>query len=134
MKTAVPFLFFLAHFFLATMPSSANDLSDLRWKRRVVVIYAPAGTEKQLAEQQQLFDAHASGLSERDVTRILLRKSADHGKIAPRFKLSGKKFAVLLLGKDGGEKFRSSEVVPPETLFRLIDSMPMRREEMRQRE
>ena len=41
MKTTVPLLFFLAYFFLAAMPSFADDLSELRWKRRVVVIYAP---------------------------------------------------------------------------------------------
>ena len=40
---------------------------------------------------------------------------------------------MVLIGKDGGEKLRSHEIVSPETLCRLIDSMPMRQEEMRER-
>ena len=38
-------------------------------------------------------------------------------------------FAAVLVGRDGGEKFRSSEPVPAEKLFGLIDAMPMRRRE-----
>ena len=42
-------------------------------------------------------------------------------------------FAAILVGKDGTEKFRSDEPVRPETLFGLIDAMPMRRREVRDR-
>ena len=40
-------------------------------------------------------------------------------------------FAAVLVGKDGGEKFRSEGPVSPEVLFEIIDAMPMRRREMR---
>lgn len=43
-------------------------------------------------------------------------------------------FAAVLVGKDGGEKFRSDEPVRPEDLFDLIDDMPMRRREMQDRD
>jgi hypothetical protein len=36
----------------------------------------------------------------------------------------------LLIGKDGGVKLRSSEPVSVKDIFGLIDSMPMRRQEM----
>jgi len=44
--------------------------------------------------------------------------------------LTGMGFQVLLIGKDGGVKLRSSEPVSMKDLFGLIDSMPMRQQEM----
>jgi hypothetical protein len=66
-----------------------------------------------------------------NVTQIVLRSRAEGPEIAERFNLAKADFALLLIGKDGLEKLRSREVVSPETLFRLVDSMPMRQEEMR---
>ena len=40
----------------------------------------------------------------------------------------------MLVGKDGGEKFRSTEPVRPQDLFDRIDAMPLRRREARERE
>jgi hypothetical protein len=72
-------------------------------------------------------------LKERDVTQIVLHARGENPEIFERLKLSGAGFTLLLIGKDGGEKLRSQNVVAPETLCRLIDSMPMRQEEMRER-
>ena len=40
-------------------------------------------------------------------------------------------FAVVLLGKDGGVKRNDSKPIDPTVLFKTIDTMPMRRQEMR---
>ena len=40
-------------------------------------------------------------------------------------------FAIVLVGKDGGEKLRSSEPVTADKLTGLVDEMPMRRQEAR---
>jgi Domain of unknown function (DUF4174) len=42
-------------------------------------------------------------------------------------------FAVLLVGKDGGVKLNHQNETRLEDIFALIDFMPMRREEMRQK-
>jgi hypothetical protein len=112
---------------------NAKNLDDLRWKERVVLIYAPEGSEKELARQQELLRSHGAEMVARDVTQIVLRNGAENAKLVDRFKLSGRGFTLLLIGKDGGEKLRSHEVVAPERICRLIDSMPMRQEEMRER-
>jgi hypothetical protein len=39
---------------------------------------------------------------------------------------------VVLVGLDGGEKFRAEAVVDPDRLDALIDRMPMRRRELSQ--
>jgi hypothetical protein len=39
----------------------------------------------------------------------------------------------VLIGKDGGEKLRRTTPLSPEELFAIVDAMPMRRAEMRER-
>ena len=111
---------------------NAKNLDELRWNERVVIIYAPKGSEKQLGRQEALLRLHNVELTERDITQLVVRTPAENPEIVKRFKLSGAGFTVLLIGKDGGEKLRSHEIVSPETLCQLIDSMPMRQEEMRE--
>ena len=127
---------------------NAKNLDELRWNERVVIIYAPKGSEKQLGRQEALLRLHNVELTERDITQLVVRTPAEssaaadqlrgggtpaeNAEIVKRFKLSGAGFTVLLIGKDGGEKLRSHEIVSPETLCQLIDSMPMRQEEMRE--
>jgi hypothetical protein len=69
-------------------------------------------------------------LEERDVTQIVLRSAAENPEIVEQSKFAKVGFALVLIGKDGGEKLRPREIVDSETLCRLIDSMPMRQEEM----
>ena len=47
--------------------------------------------------------------------------------------LPADKFAAALVGKDGGTKLIRVEPLDAATLFPLIDSMPMRRQERRER-
>lgn len=48
-----------------------------------------------------------------------------------QFHVPANTFAVVLIGKDGGEKLRSSTPIPFTTLAHTIDAMPMRQREMR---
>jgi hypothetical protein len=48
-----------------------------------------------------------------------------------RFSVAPDKFAVLLIGKDGGVKLRKSEPVERREFYALIDRMPMRIQEAR---
>ncbi len=50
--------------------------------------------------------------------------------MSKQFTVSSLGFQLLLLGKDGGVKLRSSNV-SLEDIFSLIDTMPMIRKEMR---
>ena len=130
MKKLTLFLIFLACLGAQAAPL---NLAELRGKRRVLVIYAPPGTADKLLQQQKLFRAEKEGFDDHDVTLLVLRQPTDNAEIAKRFQLSGKEFVVLLIGKDGGEKFRVKKVAHPGLLFQLIDSMPMRGDEMRSR-
>ncbi len=50
-----------------------------------------------------------------------------------RFSIQPGQFIVVLVGKGGGEKLRRKSEVELKEIFSLIDSMPMRQREMRER-
>ena len=83
---------------------NAKNLDELRWNERVLLIYAPEGSEKQLGRQEALLRLHDAELTERDVTP---NRRCGPGPRIPRslsgLSLSGAGFTVLLIGKDGGE-------------------------------
>ena len=118
------------------------DLSPYKWKNRLLLVFASSTSEESYEEQLRLLERLQSEFEERD---LLLGKFFWHesgeldenpvsteeaAKLKERFGIEG--FTVVLVGKDGTEKFRSGEPVPAEEIFRRIDSMPMRRREMRE--
>jgi uncharacterized protein YajQ (UPF0234 family) len=60
--------------------------------------------------------------------RVLLRKAVE--EIRRRFDVRSDSFQLILIGKDGAVKLRSDKPVAVKDIFKLIDSMPMRRQEM----
>ncbi|WP_190510597.1 DUF4174 domain-containing protein [Leptolyngbya sp. FACHB-321] len=60
--------------------------------------------------------------------------SASADRLRQQFGIPPEEFAVILVGKDGTEKQRSQTPVDLELLFRTIDAMPMRQQEMRSRQ
>ena len=81
--------------------------------------------EKQLT----LLERDSMGIKERDLVITTVEKESEYKK----YNVATDRFTLLLIGKDGGEKFRSTKPVAIETIFRLIDSMPMRQAEMGRR-
>ena len=82
-------------------------------------------------EQLELLKKDSAGLREREVVVTM----AGVGDAAwKRFAVPlHSDFTVVLVGKDGGEKYRSHRPLSTAELFALIDAMPMRRAEMRRR-
>ena len=66
------------------------------------------------------------GMAERDLVIIFVQNESEYKK----YDVEPNKFTLLLIGKDGGEKLRSTKPVKTEAIFKLIDSMPMRQAEM----
>lgn len=81
--------------------------------------------EKQLT----LLERDSMGIKERDLVITTVEKESEYKK----YNVATDRFTLLLIGKDGGEKFRSTKPVAIETIFILIDSMPMRQAEMGRR-
>ncbi len=126
--------------------SSAQPLEKHEWEHRVILLFAASGADEQLQQQYDLLTAHPEEVTERDLK--IYRVFPEYA-LAPGGERRGSRFSeslcriyetnprsgftFLLIGKDGTEKLRSETVVSLEKLFSLIDSMPMRKAEMRRR-
>ena len=125
---------------------SAQPLQQFLWENRPLVIFAPNDTDTRLLNQRAMLVAHIEGLRARDMVVIAVigderampelgpspQASAD--AFRSRFDVAASDFTVVLVGKDGTEKARATNPVLPEAVFEIIDRMPMRQREMRERD
>ncbi len=64
---------------------------------------------------------------------LRLFEDADAAGLRDASGIEAGRFAVVLVGKDGGEKARWSGPVSEREVFARVDAMPMRRREMREK-
>ena len=130
------------------LAQDADPLAPYRGDYRPLLVFSPPA-DPRLMIQSDALDAVHAGLVERDqVVLIMVGTGArtiemrggavtqgaapDNEALRARFGVKAEEFAVILVGKDGGEKLRTDEVLSPIRLFATIDAMPMRRREMRE--
>ncbi|RXH55036.1 hypothetical protein GRAN_4140 [Granulicella sibirica] len=123
-------------------------LAQARHQLRPLLVFAPGADDPRLRAQCALLTD--APLAVRDVVVALLPQ---HGETEPcsgfdpsrsaamppaeatdarkRFHIGPDAFTVILIGKDGGEKLRSSDPIPAQKLLDTIDAMPMRQQEAR---
>ncbi len=120
-----------------------DPLEALAWERRVLIVLAPAPDDARTAEMGRRLSARACEMADRELTTVLApargegriddrpiaRAKVD--AIRARFRVGAEDFAIILVGKDGGEKLRLAEPPALDEVFALIDGMPMRRAEVR---
>ena len=121
------------------------DLNQFQWKNRLLFIFAPQEGDSFFQALQSEISTQPDEIAERDLvvfkifetgpsymetTRIDPQTAA---AIRTKFAAPLGQFTCILVGKDGGTKLRRPAPVKLEEVFDLIDAMPMRREEMRQK-
>ena len=121
------------------------DLKSFEWKNRILVI---GGDDSKYQIQFDNLEVNKNEYIDRDMVVILINK--DESKISydgfKGFKnldfdstLSLKKrfnfedFNLILIGKDGGVKYNTNEPVKINKIFEIIDKMPMRMQEIKER-
>ena len=120
-----------------------GPLDELEWRNRVLLLFAPEPGDPRLAALEAALAARRCDVAERDllVARVAAaRGSLGERALAPaevralrqRFDVMRDEALVILVGKDGTEKARGERPRLAD-LFALIDGMPMRRAEMRER-
>ena len=107
---------------------AATDLDGLKWKKRVIVLLSASPTDARLLTQKEKLASQRSPMAERDV--VVLEETSAQGPLHRRFSVRDD-FSALLIGKDGGEKWRTSDIFLPQIVFDQIDQMPMRAREMK---
>ncbi len=133
---SIPTTLALAVLLAATAAAEAGPLDPWRWERRVLVVAAPNADDADLRVQRTLLAEDPQGLAGRDVLVVEVTgdgadRGLDAGALRSDLGLPNDAFAVRLVGKDGGVKLRADAPVPLAELYGLIDSMPMRQDEMR---
>lgn len=115
--------------------NTLNHVNALRWEHRLIIVHLDQNEEPYLTQ----FEAAQDSIEERHIIWFVLTPqhifSNWPGPIHSEFReslvsrYSGKPPTVLLVGKDTGIK-NKSKTLDLENLFRQIDSMPMRIQEM----
>ena len=120
-----------------------QSLSQHEWENRVILLFAPDFQNQTLKQQLGFFQKNKKGLADRklivyQITREevkkdgkLLKENSELSSSFNQFKVNKNEFTFILIGLDGGEKMRSSEVISREKLLSKIDRMPMRQAEIR---
>lgn len=127
-----------------TKPALAGPLDKYQWKRRLLLVFAPVKPHPNLVVQRRRLQAAAEGLKDREITVIEVVQDSVFvdGRVAielnakalrKEFGASIIEFTAILIGKDGAEKLRRDEPLTADELFKRVDAMPMRQQEMRQR-
>ena len=119
---------------------NAQNIESYQWKNRIVLLKSIATTKDLLQEQLQLFEVQTKAVEDREIIifvleadRVLNLKGKEvalsAAEITNKYQLGGFQ-GVILIGKDGGVKWKEPFLVKPNTVFDIIDAMPMRRMEM----
>lgn len=121
------------------------DLRQFQWKSRLLFLFAPDRNDLSFNGLKNEISARKREMADRDLfvfevlesgesflgTKTL--KTEDAMTLRKRFDVSPESFTVVLVGKDGGVKLNRNTRVSLQDVFDLIDAMPMRQEEMRQK-
>lgn len=119
---------------MAQLP--AQELGDLRWQHRILLLMDPH--ESPLCDQQlKILRGHTAAFQERDLLLFVFNGKNlldEQGRVSP---IGVKEVpnpsyeGVILIGKDGGVKLRKPFTVEAQLIFDRIDAMPMRKAEIR---
>jgi hypothetical protein len=116
-------------------------LEELRWKHRIILVFVNEDTD--FEGIREIFKEHAYEIDERDIRFFIIGKQIETngketlakeyaGQLKKAYNVNGDTLAVILIGKDGGEKYRKDRL-DLEEIYRIIDVMPMRIQEMKRK-
>ena len=139
-------LLIILSFMLIPSLMVGQALEDFRWKSRLIVVFTPSASNTQYQEQVKVLLDNEEALEDRKLTVISITSETPTRnpdkflspelaeKYYQHFRVDPKQFETILVGLDGGAKYRSKDrVTNPSAFFDLIDTMPMRRQELRRR-
>ncbi|MBX2822122.1 MAG: DUF4174 domain-containing protein [Rhodothermaceae bacterium] len=121
------------------------DLNEYRWKNRLLVVFA----EQEATPAYQTLATEIKSLrAEFEDRNMVLISAFEDGKgtaaeralssedvdqLRETFGVNPGSYRAYLIGKDGGIKREGGPEIRLQDVFSLIDTMPMRRSEMRQK-
>jgi hypothetical protein len=129
------------------MAHAQQTLASYAGEKRVLLVFAPTDKDPLYQQQLSLLARHAKEMNQQDL--VVLTVPVDAGPpITPetlrvtlgpglpeveqmlarrRFHIAPEAFEVVLLGKNGQERFRSDQPVGMDRLDRILDALPTSR-------
>ena len=121
------------------------NLKNFEWENRVLII---GGHGSKFKSQLDQINFESKEFINRNLVVILIEKDSSRisydglktikaidydSTLSIRNKYEFKEFKLLLIGKDGGEKYNSNDPININIIYELIDGMPMRKQEIKER-
>ncbi|WP_299561245.1 DUF4174 domain-containing protein [uncultured Sulfitobacter sp.] len=114
---------------LETRIASETDLSEFKWIKRPVIIFADSAHDPAFVEQMEFLRAEAEQLAVRDV--VVIVDTDPDARSAIRLRMRPRGFMLTLMGKDGNVKLRKPFPWDVREITRSIDKMSIRQREIR---
>lgn len=121
-----------------------QDLGEYQWKSRVILLKESSMESDWLKAQIKRLQSEIDELNERQLLVFIIADSSVYDIEQNEIDLSSERLinqyslssfqGLILIGKDGSVKLKEPFVVNPKTIFELIDSMPMRQAEIKNRQ
>ena len=130
---------------ITTMAMTLNgqNLKEHLWENRIVLIITSGSESETYTSQIEAFNINSQEFDARKliIYKVLPNKykvenSEDNSWVSDSrlytlYNSNDKDFKIILIGLDGNIKIEQSELLTTKDLFATIDSMPMRRSELR---
>ena len=120
---------FVSLIFFINVETMAKQISDLNWEKRVVIISFENKKEKIFLSSQKFIQENRCAVDDRNIQFIFFEKFKNTEFEMPKF--VSNEFGIWLIGYDGSIKDYSKDDKIFSRLFNLIDSMPMRQNEIK---
>ncbi|MCO4754187.1 MAG: DUF4174 domain-containing protein [Bacteriovoracaceae bacterium] len=101
-----------------------KELNELEGQKRVLLLQSK--DEVDLHNQRELFDRSPKSYQDRDLVIV----TGLEDDVIEKYEMNSE-FDLVLIGKDGGVKYRAHGVANPDKIYSIIDQMPSRQKEMR---
>ena len=130
------------------LPTSAfgSGLQKFWWDSRLIILFSPSILNNDFNTQTRDVELSVGGMVERHMRIIkvvgrgpvkvdgLIDTTLNGTKLRSEYRVLKKQFSVILIGKDGDEKGRWLKPVRLEKIFDIVDEMPMRINEIYERD
>ena len=122
--------------------SYTQHLDKHQWKDRLLLVIVDSYESKSLQKQLALFKDTEKELAERKLVVYQITpfdykegmqssKSLKGSSLYQQYNQQKKDFKLILIGLDGGVKESYFNPTPPAEIYDIIDQMPMRQQELR---
>ncbi len=127
---------------ISSMHSFGQEIGKNQWENRVLILLTKDAENTEYGKQLTEFNGELLNFNERKLVvyhvtpasyKVGLNTTTKpiSSILYTKYKKTKSDFEVILIGLDGGIKLRQDSILTKQKLYTLIDSMPMRKNELK---